>query len=107
MVTTVSDAAAEFGSRVREQRQRIGISQETLAELSGIHWTALGKIERGQRNPSLRNIIKIASGLDVDAGLLATGLTADMLPQDDGDSPAELIRLERERDRRGTTPVRS
>jgi transcriptional regulator with XRE-family HTH domain len=91
MVTTVSDAAAEFGSRVREQR----------------HWTALGKIERGQRNPSLRNIIKIASGLDVDAGLLVTGLTADMLPQDDGESPAELIRLERERDRRGTTPVRS
>jgi transcriptional regulator with XRE-family HTH domain len=89
MVTTVSDAAAEFGSRVREQRQRIG------------------KIERGQRNPSLRNIIKIASGLDVDAGLLVTGLTADMLPQDDGDSPADLIRLERERDRRGTTPVRS
>jgi len=107
MVTTVSDAAAAFGARVREQRQRIGISQETLAELSGIHWTALGKIERGQRNPSLRNIIKIASGLDVDAGLLVTGLTSDMLPQDDGDSPAELIRLERERDRRGTTPVRS
>ncbi|OUE08619.1 XRE family transcriptional regulator [Clavibacter michiganensis] len=107
MVTPVSDAAAEFGARVREQRQRIGISQETLAELSGIHWTALGKIERGQRNPSLRNIVKIASGLDVDAGILVTGLTADMLPQDDGDSRADLIRLERERDRRGDSPVRS
>ena len=76
MPETASDAARIFGDRVRAQRLKLGISQETLAELSGLHWTALGKIERGLRNPSLHNIVKIASGLDVDPGTLLAGLTA-------------------------------
>jgi len=88
-----SDAARIFGERVRAQRLALGISQETLAELSGLHWTALGKIERGLRNPSLHNIVKIASGLAVDPAVLLTGLTAaDVGSVQAKESAAERIR---------------
>ena len=91
-----SDAARIFGERVREQRLKLGISQETLAELSGIHWTALGKIERGLRNPSLHNIIKIAAGLAVDPGSLVTGLTqSDLGSLAEKESAADRIRRSR------------
>jgi len=55
----------QFGERVRELRLAIGLSQEALAFKSGIHRTYLGSIERGERNPSLKNIASIAKALGV------------------------------------------
>jgi len=43
-----------------------GLSQEELAFKSRVHRTYLGGIERGERNPSLRNIAAIARALGVD-----------------------------------------
>jgi len=92
-----SDAARIFGERVRSHRLRLGISQETLAELSGLHWTALGKIERGMRNPSLHNIVKIASGLAVDPGVLVSGIgRSDLGVERAKESEAQRIRRERD-----------
>ena len=54
-----------FGERVRELRRSRGLSQEELAFKAGVHRTYLGSIERGERNPSLRNIAAIAEALDV------------------------------------------
>lgn len=54
-----------FGKRVRELRQAKGLSQEELAFKAGVHRTYLGGIERGERNPSLRNIAAIAKALGV------------------------------------------
>ena len=54
-----------FGNRVRELRLKSGLSQEELAFKAGVHRTYLGGIERGERNPSLRNITSIAKALDV------------------------------------------
>lgn len=70
----VSPAAAEFGARVREHRLNLGLSQEGLAEQSGLHWTYIGQVERGRRNLSLHNILRIAQALKVDAGVLVSGL---------------------------------
>ena len=67
----VSDAAAEFGRRVRAKRNDLGISQEGLAEAAGLHWT---QVERGRRNLTLHNIVKLAQGLGCDAGELVEGL---------------------------------
>jgi DNA-binding XRE family transcriptional regulator len=48
---------------VRELRHLAGLSQEELAAEAGLHWTYVGGIERGKRNPSLVNIIKLARAL--------------------------------------------
>jgi len=54
-----------LGDRVRELRSERKLSQEELAYKAGVHRTYLGGIERGERNPSLRNIAAIAEALDV------------------------------------------
>ena len=54
-----------FGERVRELRQAKGLSQEELAFRAKVHRTYLGGIERGERNPALKNITAIAEALDV------------------------------------------
>jgi transcriptional regulator with XRE-family HTH domain len=55
----------QFGERVRSLRQRKGLSQEELADLVGVHRTYLGGIERGERNPALKNIAALAEALNV------------------------------------------
>lgn len=52
-----------FGNHLRELRKQKGISQEQLAELTGLHRTYLGGVERGVRNPTLLTISKIAKAL--------------------------------------------
>lgn len=54
-----------FGSKVRRHRNLLGLSQEELAFRSGLHRTYIGGIERGERNPTLFNIEKIAKALEV------------------------------------------
>jgi len=54
-----------FGARVRELRRANNISQEKLAELASLHRTYIGAIERGERNLSLYNIVKIARALGI------------------------------------------
>lgn len=57
------DICKKFGNRVREMRIAQGLSQENLAQKSGLHRTYIGGIERGERNISLENIQKIAHAL--------------------------------------------
>ncbi len=66
--------AQEFGRRVRAARQRRGWSQEALAEQSGLHWTYVGSVERGERNIALQNIVRLATALRVDPCDLVKGL---------------------------------
>jgi transcriptional regulator with XRE-family HTH domain len=72
----ISDAAREFGERVRARRIELGKSQEELARDSSLHWSYIGQVERGQRNPTLHNILKLAEVLGVDPGVLVRGLRA-------------------------------
>lgn len=59
-------AAVIFGERVRARRKRLNLSQENLAERCDLHWTYVGGVERGTRNVSLENLLRIAYGLEVD-----------------------------------------
>lgn len=70
----LSPATHEFGRRVVARRNELGLSQEKAAERIGLHWTYLGQVERGRRNVTLQNILKIADGLRIDAGELVSGL---------------------------------
>ena len=61
----MSKITKQFGDRVRELRLSKGLSQEELAFRVKIHRTYIGGIERGERNPSLKNIAAIANALGV------------------------------------------
>ena len=56
----------KFGQRLRELRTAKGSSQETLALLSGLDRSYVGGVERGQRNVSLVNILKLATALNIE-----------------------------------------
>ncbi|GAA2086016.1 hypothetical protein GCM10009821_29560 [Aeromicrobium halocynthiae] len=73
----LSPATGEFGKRVRARRETLGLSQEGLAENSELHWSYIGQVERGQVNPTLRNILRIAEALAVDAGELVAKLPSE------------------------------
>lgn len=63
-----------FGSAIRAERERIGISQEELAHLCELHRTYIGSIERGERNVGLLNVVRIARALRVTPSHLLRGV---------------------------------
>jgi transcriptional regulator with XRE-family HTH domain len=68
------EALRAFGYRVRAAREAKGLSQEGLADLAGLHRTYVSGAERGTRNVSLTNILRLARALDVRPGELVDGL---------------------------------
>lgn len=64
-MSMANEARRKFGANVRRVRKSMGLSQEALADESGIHRTYIGSVERGERNISLDNILAIARALKV------------------------------------------
>lgn len=65
-----------LGSAIREHRRELGVSQEDFAERCDLHRTYIGQVERGEKNISFVNILRITkacrtkpSGLFKAAGL--------------------------------------
>jgi transcriptional regulator with XRE-family HTH domain len=52
-----------LGHAVRRRRVQLGLSQEQFAEKVGLHRTYIGSIERGERNVSLANLVRVAGAL--------------------------------------------
>jgi transcriptional regulator with XRE-family HTH domain len=71
-------ATVAFGERLRELRAERGVSQDQLAHRTGIHATAIGRFERGGREPRLTTILRLAQGLDVPPGTLLDELIVDI-----------------------------
>ncbi len=61
----LSDVQVRFGNRLREVREKVGVSQEKLADLAQLHRTYVSSVERGKRNISLQNIERLAHALGV------------------------------------------
>ena len=59
------EVLVKFGKKVRDERIRLGLSQEQLATKANVHRTYVGMIERAEKNITLENIEKIAKALDL------------------------------------------
>lgn len=68
------DIRKQFGMRVGQLRRSKHLSQEDLADLSGLHPTYISGIERGKRNVSLKNIRRLAIGLHIRIADLFAGI---------------------------------
>ena len=55
-----------FGRNLRDRREQLGLSQEALADLVGVHRTYVGGVERGERNLTLRSVERIADAIEAD-----------------------------------------
>jgi transcriptional regulator with XRE-family HTH domain len=66
--------AEQFGKNLCAQRRRAELSQEGLADLSKLHRTAVGMIERGLREPRISTVAKLANALSIPPEELLEGI---------------------------------
>lgn len=57
--------ALTIGSRIRAHRERLGLTQNDLAQTTGIHRPNIARLEKGVGLPNLATVIKVANGLSV------------------------------------------
>lgn len=60
----------EIGRRLRAYRQRMGFTQEELAEKAGVHYTYIGQVERGEKNLTISSLEKISHSLQISISVL-------------------------------------
>ncbi len=70
----MKDPLNALGDKVRALRTKLDLSQEALAERCDFDRTYISLIERGQRNPSFTNLIRLAQGLEVSVSDLTKGI---------------------------------
>ncbi len=63
---------------VRRLRKQLNLSQEELAERSGLHRNFVGLIERCERSPTVETLFKLSRGLDTTPTKLIAAIEADL-----------------------------
>lgn len=59
-----------LGANLRQARQQLGMSQEQVAELSGVHATEVSRIEAGKRDPRVSTVERLARAVKLKPGQL-------------------------------------
>ncbi len=67
---------SSLGQNVCRRREARALTQEKLAEKSGLDATYISGIERGLRNPGIKNVAKLAKALDLSTADLCKGVDA-------------------------------
>ncbi len=67
---------AALGLNVRQHRETRELTQERLAEKAGLDPTYISGIERGLRNPGIRNVVRLAKALGLTTAALCKGVNA-------------------------------
>jgi transcriptional regulator with XRE-family HTH domain len=60
----------ELGTNLRDARKRLGLTQEEVAERSGVHPTEVSRIEVGKRDPRISTLLRLALAVEVEPGQL-------------------------------------
>jgi transcriptional regulator with XRE-family HTH domain len=60
----------DLGSNLREARKRLELTQEQVAERSGVHPTEVSRIEAGKRDPRISTLLRLAAAVQVQPGQL-------------------------------------
>ncbi|MBP2110285.1 helix-turn-helix domain-containing protein [Paenibacillus silagei] len=60
-----TELVKRIGERIRRLRKEMNLSQEQLAERSGLHTNYVGQIERGEKNLTLETLEKVVTGLNI------------------------------------------
>lgn len=58
----------DLGSNLRAARKKLKLTQEQVAERSGVHPTEVSRIEAGKRDPQVSTLRKLAAALEVPPG---------------------------------------
>lgn len=64
-MVVLSSKHKKLGERIKELRKKHDLTQEDLAFQVGVDRSYMGFVERGEKNPTLKNLIKIAQSLKV------------------------------------------
>jgi transcriptional regulator with XRE-family HTH domain len=59
-----------LGEKLRTLRQQRGLSQTQLGDLLGVHYSHVGRLERGEKTPNLAMLLKISRLFNVSADVL-------------------------------------
>ncbi len=58
----------DLGANLRNARKRLGLTQEQVAERSGVHATEVSRIEAGKRDPQVSTLLKLARAVELPPG---------------------------------------
>jgi transcriptional regulator with XRE-family HTH domain len=70
----VVDERTRFSENLRRQRTKLGLSQMQLGDKASLHFSEVSLLERGNRDPRLSTIVKLARGLGIKPGRLLDGI---------------------------------
>jgi len=76
--------AEPFGENLRRNRRRVGLSQEEVAKRAGLHRTAIGLLEHGERTCRIDTLLRLAGAMVVPPGGLLDGIDWVPGPETEG-----------------------
>jgi transcriptional regulator with XRE-family HTH domain len=83
---------SSFGDRLKELRERAGLSQAQLADRAGMNVFGVAKLEQGQREPSWATVLALATALGVDCTAFAGGGNVEDVKGEEPDPAAKPVK---------------